>query len=142
MNSEFLTSNPHYIITHHFFDLNRDLSGNSSIDIPSLNNGEYEQFMKDVNNAVRMGELRISIYTDPSGINFALDTNGNPINNRIVTATSYVYAYVDFSGNFIEGVLTCVFDDESTFSNYDINNSAYWYFINGVSDPNNLQQYT
>lgn len=142
MNSEFLTINPHYVITHHFSPFIQDQSGNNPIDIPHLENGEYLQFMDDVNKAVRIGQLNLSIYTDPSGVNFALDTNGNPINNRRLTMTNYIYPYIDFSGNLVDGSIMCTFDDGSTFSNNDENNTAYWYFIDGISDPNNLQQYT
>jgi len=139
--SEFILANPHYIVTHHFNPL-RDLSGNNIENIPPLDNGEYVQFMKDVNMAVRMGPLIISIYTDASGTIFALDTNGNPVNNRTINTTSYKYPYYDANNNLVDGVLTCTFDDSSSFSNDDENNAAYWYNIQGVSDPNNLLQYT
>jgi hypothetical protein len=139
--SEFILANPHYIVTHHFNPL-RDLSGNNIENIPPLDNGEYVQFMQDVNMAVRMGPLIISIYTDASGTIFALDTNGNPVNNRTINTTSYKYPYYDANNNLVDGVLTCTFDDSSSFSNDDENNAAYWYNIQGVSDPNNLLQYT
>jgi hypothetical protein len=141
MITDFLIENPHYIVTHNYFLL-RDLSGNNSINIPPLENGEYVQFMLDVNMAVRRGPLIVSIYTDASGNNFALDSNGNPINNRYLKTTSYVYEYFDLSNNLVDGVLNCTFGDGSTFDNGDINNSSYWYNIQGVSDPNNLPQYT
>jgi hypothetical protein len=142
MSIDFLTLNPHYIVKHNFLELTRDLSGNNDINIPPLDDGEYVQFMQDINMAVRSGALIISIYTDAGGVGFAVDTNGNPVNNRIIHTTSYVYPYFDASGNGRDGVLTCIFDDDSTFSNGDVNNAAYWYNIQGVSDPNNLQQYT
>lgn len=138
---EFLRLNPHYVVTHHIY-LMRDLSGNNSENIPPLEDGEYAQFMLDVNMAVRSGALIISIYTDASGNTIALDTNGNPVNNRYLKTTSYSYPYLDISGNYIDGVLTCIFGDGSSFSNNDQNNAAYWYSIQGISDPNNLQQYT
>lgn len=139
--SDFLIANPHYRVTHHFYLL-RDLSGNNPENIPPLDNGEYVQFMQDVNLAVRMGPLIISIYTDASGTIFALDTNGNPISSRTINTTNYHYPYYDANNILVEGVLTTVFDDGSSFSNDDENNAAYWYNIQGVSDPNNLQQYT
>jgi hypothetical protein len=120
----------------------RDLSGNNPENIPPLEDGEYVQFMLDVNMAVRTGPLIISIYSDASGNNIVLDTNGNPVNNRYLKTTSYSYPYIDFSGNYIDGILTCIFGDGSSFSNNDENNAAYWYSIQGISDPNNLQQYT
>jgi hypothetical protein len=141
MAEDFLTLHPHYIVTHHLYQL-RDLSGNNPENIPPLEDGEYLQFMQDVNMAVRSGALIISIYTDASGTIFAVDSNGNPINARTLHSTRYVYSYYDFNGNFIDGVLTCIFDDGSTFSNGDLNNTAFWYNIQGISDPNNLNQYT
>jgi hypothetical protein len=139
--ADFLQANPHYVVTHHFY-LMRDMSGNNPINIPPLENGEYIQFMLDVNAAVRIGALIISIYTDISGTVFALDTNGNPVNNRFLKTTNYVYPYVDGNGTLMDGVLSCTFGDGSTFSNIDANNGAYWYNIQGISDPNNLKQYT
>jgi hypothetical protein len=141
---DFLKVNPHYIVTYNLFDIikSRDLSGNNPENIPPLEDGEYVQFMLDVNNAVRMGPLIVSIYTDASGVAFALDSNNNPINNRFLKQTSYVYPYMNKDGVYIPGVLTCIFGDGSSFSNDDENNAAFWYNINGISDPNNLQQYT
>jgi len=141
MTDTFLTLNPHYVVKHNYFQL-RDLSGNNPINIPPLENGEYVQFMLDVNMAVRRGPLIISIYTDPSGIGVAIDSNGNPIINRYLQNTTYIYPYYDISNNLVDGVLTCTFGDGSSFNNGDENNSAYWYNIQGVSDPNNLLQYT
>jgi len=138
---EFLRLNPHYVVTHHIFKY-RDLSGNNPENIPPLEDGEYIQFMQDVNSAVRIGALIISIYTDASGVGIALDSNGNPIVNRFLKTTTYVYPYIDKDANYIPGILTSIFGDNSTFSNDDENNTAYWYNIKGISDPNNLQQYT
>ena len=138
---EFIKLNPHYLVTHNLFLL-RDLSGNNPENIPPLENSQYDNFLQDVNLAVRMGPTLLTIYTDASGIGIALDSNGNPIVNRFLKQTSYAYPYIDFNGNYIYGYMICKFGDNSTFGNGDINESAYWYFIKGVSDPNNLKQYT
>ena len=138
---DFLTLNPHYVVTYNIFLL-RDLSGNNPENIPPLENGEYPQFMVDVNMAIRMGPILVSIYTDASGIGLALDSNGNPIVNRFLKQTSYAYPYLNKDAVYIPGILTCTFGDGSTFANDDLNDSAYWYFIQGVSDPNKLEQYT
>jgi hypothetical protein len=147
MSVDFLVLNPHYVVTHHMDhyykqNLYRDLSGNNPENIPPLEDGEYVIFMQDVNLAVRRGALIISIYTDASGIGVVLDSNGNPVLNRILKTTNYLYSYFDANGNHVDGVLTSIFDDGSSFSNGDLNNTAYWYNIQGISDPNNLQQYT
>jgi len=144
MSVDFLILNPHYVVTHHMdhFYRFRDLSGNNPENIPPFEDGEYFLFMQDVSLAVRKGPLIISVYTDASGIGIALDSNGNPILNRILKTTNYMYAHYDANGNYIDGVLTNIYDDGSTFSNNNENNSAYWYNIQGVSDPNNLRQYS
>ena len=141
--SEFLQLNPHYLVTYHIFQL-RDLSGNNPENIPPLENGEYIQLMLDINSAVRIGALIISVYTDASGINCALDSNGNQVKSRFLKSTSYEYPYIYKDGNYRQGELTCIFGDGSTFTEYDdiTNNDTYWYNINGISDPNNLNQYT
>jgi hypothetical protein len=140
-HDDFLILNPHYVVKHNIFLL-RDLSGNNPENIPPLEDGEYPQFMLDVNSAIRMGPIILSIYTDSSGIGMTLDSNGNPIQNRFLKQTSYTYPYINNDGVYIPGILTCTFGDGSSFSNDDLNNTAYWYLINGVSNPNNLQQYT
>jgi hypothetical protein len=137
----FVKANPHYIVTHHMCLL-RDISDNNPIILPPLENGEYIQFMLDVNAALRIGAIVISVYTDISGTSFALDTNGNPVNNRFLKTTSYTYPYMDENGTFMDGILTCTFGNGSTFSNIDEYNTVYWYNIKGISDPNNLRQYT
>jgi len=145
MSVDFLVLNPHYVVTYHmdhYFDLFRDMSGNNPENIPPLEDGEYVQFMQDVNTAVRKGPLIISIYTDASGIGIVLDSSGNPVLNRVLKTTSYIYPYFDVIGTLVYGVLTAIFDDGTTFSNDDENNTAYWYNIQGVSDPNNLLQFT
>ena len=112
------------------------------INIPPLENDEYIQFIKDINTAVNVGPLMISIFSDASGTIFTKDNNGNDINLRSVKSTSYTYSHMDNNGNFIDGVFYFTFDDGSTFNNVDLNNSEYWYYIQGVSDMNNLLQWT
>ena len=87
----FLQENPHHIVTYHISDYyqTRDLSGNNPDNIPPLEDGEYIQFMQDVNIAVRTGALIITVYTDASGIGIALDSLGNPILNRVLHLLSF-----------------------------------------------------
>jgi hypothetical protein len=110
--------------------------------IPALENGEYVTFMNDINTAVNVGPIVVSIFMDASGQTFAQDSNGGDINLRTVKSTTYCYPYVDYLGGWHYGTFTFTFDDGSTFSNIDINDSAYWYYIQGVSDMNNLLQWT
>ena len=138
--------------TINFRDLLSDLSGNISnnvtfdvsgnIDIPPLTDGEYDEVMKDINAAVRIGSLIISIYIDGSGNTFAQDSLGNDINNRVVDNSEYIYPYIDENNVLHDGYLTLIFDDNSTFGNGDVNNTAFWYVIIGLDDPPVLKQYT
>jgi hypothetical protein len=105
-----------------------------------LENEVYVQFMKDINSAVNKGSIILSIFIDPIGTNFAQDNFGNNINQRLVKTTSYTYPYVDINGNFIDGKFTVIFNDGSHFSKSDGNTTAYWYYIAGVSDMNNLNE--
>jgi hypothetical protein len=145
MADDFLILNPQYTVTHDWIRFRRfadDLSGNNPENIPLLENGQYLLFMEDVNMAVRKGELVISIYSDASGVNYVLDSNGNPVNNRFLRTTTYSYPYIDRDGVYVYGVITCIFGDGSTFANDDAHETSYWYNIKGISDPNNLRQFT
>ena len=110
--------------------------------IPALEDDEYTKFFQDVNTAVNVGPMIISIFMDASGQTYAQDSNGGDINLRLVLTTSYTYQYIDANGVWQDGAFTFTFDDGSTFTNVDLNNSAYWYYIQGVSDMNNLLQWT
>jgi len=132
-----------FTIVHSYTDTNRDFDASyGEIIIPALEDGEYLQFFQDINTAVNVGPIVVSIFMDASGQTFAQDSNGNNINLRTVKTTSYCYPYVDYLGTWHYGTFTFTFDDDSTFSNIDINNSMYWYYIQGVSDMNNLSQWT
>lgn len=111
------------------------ISTTNDINLVPLVNGEYLNITTDENTALHtLGYIRLSLYMDGSGNTVALDSNGNPISSRLVTDTVYTYPYTDISGNVnIDGYLTLYFDDGSFFGNNDVNNSAFWYMIEGVS---------
>jgi hypothetical protein len=113
-----------------------------AIHITPLENDEYTKFFQDVDAAVNIGPFILSIFMDASGITYAKDTNGNDINLRLVKSNSYTYPYMDYTGGYVDGQFIFIFDDGSTFTNIDLNNSEYWYYIQGVSDMNNLLQWT
>jgi len=96
---EFIKLYPHYLVTYSIFNIQRDLSGNNPENIPPLENGQFDHFLQDVNLAIRMGPILVSIYTDASGVGIALDSNGNPIINLFLKQTSYAYPYMDKDGN-------------------------------------------
>jgi hypothetical protein len=106
-------------------------TNDSSLNI--LLNGQYSQLTIDENTELHMtGNIKISIFTDGSGNNYALDSNNNPIISKLVTQTVYTYPYIDASENSIDGYLTMYFDDGSYFGNNDTNNAAYWYWLDGL----------
>jgi hypothetical protein len=112
------------------------------INIPPLEDDEYRIFFHDIDAAVNVGALIVSIFMDASGTIYAQDNNGRDVNLRTVKTTSYTYPYFDVSGVWHDGQFYLTFDDDATFSNVDLNNSAYWYYIQGVSDMSNLLQWT
>lgn len=132
-----------FTIIHNYTDNDRGFDASyGEIIIPALEDGEYVIFMNDINKAVNVGPIIISIFMDASGQTYAKDSNGGDINLRKVTSTSYSYPYIDNLGTWHYGTFTFTFDDGSTFSNIDLNDSLYWYYIQGVSDMNNLLQWT
>lgn len=113
----------------------------NDVSVPLLTDGEYTLVLNDSNTVLHtVGEIRMSLFTDASGITFAQDSNGNNIDKKLVTTTVYTYPYTDVSGNTIEGYLTTTFSDGSTFGNDDSNNTAYWYTMEGLDKL--PQQYT
>ena len=141
-----------FTVIHDYSSINdgsRDHTSVGGIIIPDLENLEYETFMHDINTAVNEGAIIMSIFTDASGTVFAKDSNGVDINMRNVKSNTYSYPHYSSGNVYINGLITLVFDDDSTFSNSDnddINdgdpNYGLWYYIQGVSDMNNLLKFT
>jgi hypothetical protein len=138
-----------FIVIHdysHINDSSRDHTSIGGIDIPHYENLEYEILINDINTAVNAGPLIMSIFTDASGTVFAKDSNGVDINMRKVNSNSYTYPHYNSDAVYIEGYMTIIFDDGSTFSNSDLNDTditiGFWYYIQGVSDMNNLNKFT
>lgn len=113
----------------------------SDVLVPPLLDGEYTAVLNDTNTVLHsMGEVKMSLYTDASGTIFAVDSSGNPIDNKSVITTIYTYPYTDTSDNAHPGYLTTYFSDGTYFGNNDTNNSAYWYTFYGLDQP--PKQYT
>jgi len=112
-------------------------------DMGPIVNGQYPEFQYDVNQSIDLlGKLNIDIYTDGSGNNYALDTKGNPIQNRVIIEMAYTYPYTDpMTQTFYDGYFTITFDDGSSLSNVDSNDTAYWYYIEGL-EPVVIKQFT
>jgi len=100
-----------------------------------LENGEYLQMFDNFDTALHtIGYIKISIYLDASGNTFQVDSNNNPINNRLVQNNSYTYPYIDSNGNAVDGTIIITFDDGSTFTNLG-NPTIYpaWYKVYSVN---------
>ena len=111
-------------------------------DMGAITDGEYAEFQYDVNLCINvLGKVNLNIYTDGSGNSYALDSSGNPIQNRVVIETNYIYPYTDASGNSVYGYFKITFDDGSSFSNDDANNTAFWYYLEGL-EPAIIKQFT
>jgi hypothetical protein len=109
--------------------------------LPILLNGQYVTVISDSTTVLHsVGYIKMSLFTDASGINFAQDSSGNPIDNKLVISTVYTYPYTDICGNAIDGYLTTIFSDGTYFGNNDTNDAAYWYTLEGLDTP--PQQYT
>ena len=120
-------------VVYYLFGM-RDSFNTSGANVEPYENGEFTQFIADINVAIRsIGFCTINVYMDPSGTNFALDSSGNPISNRLIKQTSYTYPYIDLSGNPVDGSMLITFDDGSFFlySDTDTTENAYWYSIGG-----------
>jgi len=111
--------------------------------LPQFLNEQYSEIIDDMNIALHSPDIeviKISIYTDASGTNFAVDSSGNSVDKKTVATTIYTYAHTDASNNQIDGYLTTYFQDGTHFGNNDTNDSAYWYTIEGLNNP--PKQYT
>lgn len=70
----------------------------------------------------------VSIFSDASGTVFALDNNGQNIDNKTIKSTNYTYTYFDTRSNLqVDGHMIIGFSDGSTFDIYDIPAQGYWY---------------
>jgi hypothetical protein len=145
-----LVENGSYTVIHDYEDRSREFDASyGHIDILPLENQEYEELLLDLNTAVNVGPIIISIYSDISGTAFIKDSNNNDINLRLVKSHSYTYPFMDICGNYVNGTFTVVFDDGSTFFNSDDDDIydagleyPYWYYLQGVNDINSLKKFT
>jgi len=111
--------------------------------VPYLDNGQYQLIIDDINSALyNRNPFRINIFTDASGTIFALDSNGNDVNDRLVVTTIYTYPYMDnIKSIFVPGDFKVIFDDGSYIENDDAHETTYWYTIVGA-DSVEIKQFT
>jgi hypothetical protein len=108
----------------------------NDVSLNPLTNGEYIRVTDVMNTALHtLGYLHMNIYMDLSGLIPALDSNGNPIVSRTLVQTTYMYPYLDASGNTVEGYMTFYFADGGTLSNYDSLPTLYAYRFDGMTPP-------
>jgi hypothetical protein len=112
-------------------------------DMGPITNGEYISFQYNVNYAIaNLGYVRINITSDASGTVFATDSLGSPIQDRLIIKMSYTYPHIDeVTLQPVVGYFTLTFDDQTTWGNTDANDSAYWYWLNGI-EPKVIYQFT
>ena len=109
------------------------VTSTNDVIVNGYTDGEYNAVTNDINIALHtLGYLRINIYNDISGNSVALDSNGNPIIDRIISSTRYIYPTTDSSGNAVDGFFRITFDDGSTLDNEDWNNTQYAYVMTGL----------
>jgi predicted neutral ceramidase superfamily lipid hydrolase len=108
-----------------------------------MQNGEYEAFAFDCTNALNtLFKLSLSMYSDDMGTVFVKDSNGNDVNNRLVTSFSYEYPHINISDGLpVTGIMVITFDDGATFSTDDEHHNNFWYSIEGL-EPFIIKQYT
>ena len=108
-----------------------------------MENGQYFNFMIDCTNVLNtLYHLNVSIYTDGSGNNFALDSSGNVIQDRLITNITYAYPYIDSdTQQYITGVMTMYFNDGTFFSNDDEHEESFWYSLQGMEQLG-IKQFT
>jgi predicted small secreted protein len=108
-----------------------------------MENGQYANFMIDCTQALNtIYFLRISIYSDGSGNNFALDSSGNNIENRLIANISYTYPYIDSDTQiYMTGVMNIHFDDDTFFENDDEHETSFWYSLEGMEELG-IKQFT
>jgi hypothetical protein len=136
-----LYSKPRFISFPDVSAVSTTFETTSDVLVPPLSGGEYTAVINDTNTVLHsVGEVKMSLYTDASGTVFAVDSSGNPIDNKLVVTTIYTNSYTDASNNLQDGYLTTYFSDGTYFGNNDTNDSAYWYTFYGLDQP--PKQYT
>lgn len=90
-----------------------------------------------------VGHLYINIYNDPSGNTPSVDTNGNPIQHRLVYYIVYTYSGAEVTSSHSDlGGIKLVFSDGSFIEFPNTEPIVYyWYNIDGIS-PADLKAFT
>ena len=73
----------------------------------------------------------IDVFTNSAKTDFALDSNGVPVDDRRVQAISQTLAYVNENGDSVNPTVTLEFTDGTTFTSDDVLDK-FWYTVIGV----------
>lgn len=73
----------------------------------------------------------IDVFTNSSKTNFALDSNGLPVDDRKVQTISQTLSHIDENGNTVNPTVTLEFTDGTTFTSDDVLDK-FWYTVIGV----------
>ena len=105
--------------------------------------GQFDEFDADFNKAkVELTHIYLNVYLNAEGTVFANDSNGNPIQNRLVYYISYTLPYNDPVSNMpMPGYLMVIFSDHSFIKSFNNAETTYWYSINGLT-PFAIKQFT
>lgn len=105
--------------------------------------GQFDEFDADFSRAkAELTHIYLNLYLNAEGTVFANDSNGNPIQNRLVHYIIYTLPYNDPASNAImPGFLMVAFNDYSFIKSYNNAESTYWYSINGLT-PFAIKQFT
>uniref|UniRef100_A0A6C0DRU8 Uncharacterized protein n=1 Tax=viral metagenome TaxID=1070528 RepID=A0A6C0DRU8_9ZZZZ len=105
---------------------------------------EFQAFYNDMKTVMTtVGHLYINIYNDASGNSVANDSNGNPIQHRLVSYIIYTYSGAEVTTSQSDfGGMHLAFSDGSLIQ---FPNSAtliyYWYTIDGIT-PSVIKAFT
>jgi hypothetical protein len=109
------------------------ITSTNDVMVADYTDGEFVPVTADINTALHtLGYLRINIYNDISGNSVALDSSGNPVIDRVIASTRYIYPTTDASGNAVDGFLRIIFDDGTYLDTEDWNNTQYAYVLTGL----------
>lgn len=105
--------------------------------------GQFDEFDYDFNRAkLTLPHIYFNVYLNAQGTVFANDSNGNPIQNRLVYYISYTLPYDDpVTHDPMPGFLKVIFNDHSFIKSYNNAETTYWYSINGL-EPFAIKQFT
>jgi uncharacterized protein YozE (UPF0346 family) len=130
------------MFTH--FNVNRKVNANETRKDRRYDQlGQFDEFDSDFTRAkTTLPHIYLNVYLNAQGTVFANDSNGNPIENKLVYFISYTLPYNDpVSNEPMPGFLKLVFQDHSFIKSFNNAETTYWYSITGLT-PFEIKQFT